>query len=85
MFQEHSPLCQVDAMPRIPYLIIHITGDPAVNKACHSDKLVAEMRERDFDVTYIEVPGTGHCGPLSDEAEEAKKKFILNGARVCNP
>jgi dipeptidyl aminopeptidase/acylaminoacyl peptidase len=78
LFREHSPLCQVEAMPRIPYFIIHITGDPAVNKAHHSDKLVAEMRKHDFDVTYLEVPGTGHCGPLPEEVENAKAQFILD-------
>ena len=83
LFREHSPVCQVAAMPRIPYFIIHIVGDPAVNKGLHSDKLVAEMKKQGFDVTYLEVPGTGHCEPVPDEVQNAKTQFILNyiGAR----
>jgi len=83
LFREHSPVCQVGAMPRIPYFIIHITGDTRVNKVHHSDKLVAEMRKQDFEVTYCEVPGTGHCGPLPEEVVNAKTQFILNYVRAC--
>jgi dipeptidyl aminopeptidase/acylaminoacyl peptidase len=82
LFMEHSPVCQVDAMPPIPYLIIHTTGDAAVSKEHHSDKLAAKMKERGLDVTYIEVPGSGHCGPLPQEVEDAKLKFVLRCAGV---
>jgi len=83
LLAEHSPVCQAAGMPHIPYFIIHITGDPAVNKASHSDKLVAKMKEHGLDVTYHEVEGTGHCGPLPQEVKDAKLKFIQRFSVCC--
>lgn len=57
----HSPLHRVADMPRIPYCILHGSADLAVNKAMHSDRLVAAMREAGHDVTYLEAEGMGHC------------------------
>ena len=60
LFVEHSPLSQVGAMPDIPYLMVHGDKDEAVNKAAHSDKMVAALRGHGRKVEYIEVPGMGH-------------------------
>ena len=64
LLAEHSPLHQADAMPGIPYLVIHGGKDRAVSKRHHSDKMVTAMRKRKLTVEYIEVPAMGHCGPL---------------------
>ena len=64
LFREHSPLDQVQSMPRVPYLILHGDADQAVNKEAHSDKMVRAMRECGLDVEYVEVPGMGHHAPL---------------------
>lgn len=63
-FVEHSPLCQVDAMPDIPYLLVHGDADPGVSKAQHSDRFVARMRQAGRNVEYIEVPGMRHGWPM---------------------
>jgi len=60
LFIEHSPLSQVDKMPRIPYMLVHGALDVAVSKKAHSDPFVAAMRARGHDVTYREVPDLGH-------------------------
>ena len=73
---EHSPLCQVDSMPRIPYLVIHGDKDTAVSKANHSDRLVAAMRGRGMNVEYVEVPGMGHGGPMPLAVLERQVRFV---------
>jgi len=60
LFIEHSPLAQAGGMPDIPYLIAHGDKDLAVNKAAHSDKMVAALRQHGRQVEYVEVPGMGH-------------------------
>ena len=57
----HSPLHQVQYLPDIPYYVVHGTADTAVNKARHSDRFVAAMRQYGKRVTYVEVPGMTHC------------------------
>ena len=66
LFAEHSPLEQVGSMPHVPYLFLHGDRDDAVNKAAHSDKMVAALRARGHDVEYVEVPGMmhGQCVPV---------------------
>jgi dipeptidyl aminopeptidase/acylaminoacyl peptidase len=64
LFREHSPVDQMQSMPRIPFMIIHGDADQAVNKAAHSDRLVHSMQEHGLKVEYIEVPGMGHHAPL---------------------
>jgi dipeptidyl aminopeptidase/acylaminoacyl peptidase len=72
LLAEHSPICQVAAMPDIPYLFIHGDKDNAVAKAHHSDPMVAAMRARKMNVRYLEVPGMGHgnCMPMSANQEQ---------------
>jgi alpha-beta hydrolase superfamily lysophospholipase len=64
---ENSPLEQVAAMPRIPYLIVHGDADQSVNKAAHSDRFVAAMRASGHDIEYLEAPGMTH-GQFNDFA-----------------
>ena len=45
----------------MPYYIVHGDADAAVNKALHSDRFVAAMREAGHVVEYHEVPGMAHC------------------------
>lgn len=60
VLKEHSPLHQVEGMPEIPYLVVHGNTDKMVNKARHSDRMVAAMRKRNLTVEYIEVPEMDH-------------------------
>jgi dipeptidyl aminopeptidase/acylaminoacyl peptidase len=76
LLAEHSPLCQVDRMPDVPYLIIHGDQDKAVAKARHSDRLVAAMRKRKMKVEYVEVSGMGHGGPIPLEVVERRVQFV---------
>lgn len=73
---EHSPIEQVEAMPAIPYLIIHGDADRAVNKACHSDRFVSAFLARGLSVSYLEVPGMGHGEPGPGHVYETKIAFI---------
>ena len=66
----HSPLHLAPQMPDIPYMFAHGTIDPAVNKASHSDKMVAAMKNTGHSVEYLEVEGMGHCN-LGDFPESA--------------
>jgi len=79
LFAEHSPIAQAAKMPKVPYLLMHGDADKAVNKAAHSDRMVAEMKKHGHDVTYIEVPGMGHHDPTNLPAWRAKVDFIKAG------
>jgi alpha-beta hydrolase superfamily lysophospholipase len=61
---SHSPLHQVQALPDIPYLVVHGEKDVAVKKSAHSDLMVQAMRQRQLRVEYIERPLLGHGGPM---------------------
>lgn len=63
--EERSPVHQAQRMPAIPYLIVHGVRDQAVNKARHSDRLVALLRQRGLPVEYLEEPEMAHCGPFT--------------------
>jgi len=75
LFTEHSALIQVPNMPNIPYMIIHGDADKLVDKKQHSDRLVAAMRARGLNVTYLEVPGMGHEDPPADILQK-KVEFV---------
>jgi dipeptidyl aminopeptidase/acylaminoacyl peptidase len=81
LLTEHSPLALVGGMPDIPYLIVHGDKDYAVNKTHHSDRLVAALRAATRDVTYIEVPGMGHLGPLPPDVLQRTIAFVSE--RLC--
>jgi len=75
--REHSPLHQVQALPDIPYLILHAVKDPSVSKEAHSDPMVAAMRQRKLNVDYMECPLMRHCGPVTYESHRRTVDFIL--------
>ena len=76
LLAEHSPLAQVRRMPRIPYQIVAGDEDTAVSKKRHADRMVAAMRRRKLDVTYIEVPKMGHGGPMPVAAIQRNIDFV---------
>ena len=53
-----SPLRQLDQL-RAPLLVVHGEGDTNV-PVSESTQLVAALRERDWDVEYLELEGEGH-------------------------
>jgi predicted esterase len=74
----------MDAMPDIPYLIIHGGKDKLVSKRHHSDKMVAAMRKRKMNVEYVEVTDMGHCAPLPLKVIQQDVEFVvatMNGRR----
>ncbi len=81
LLEEHSPLHQADHLPDLDYLIVHGEADPAVNKAAHSDPLVAKMRARGLRVNYQQIPGMGHCGPLPEATVAIINNHILRALR----
>lgn len=83
VLKEHSPFHQVDQMPRIPYLFIHGTDDKSVSKELHSDPMVAALRERGHDVTYIQIPGMGHGLDVPLSTLEKRCSFIKSFAAEC--
>jgi pimeloyl-ACP methyl ester carboxylesterase len=82
--REHSPLHQVKAMPDIPYLLIHGEKDQAVQKAAHSDPMVAAMRQRHLQVEYVECPKLGHGGPLDYETYRRISDFVISNLKRPN-
>lgn len=77
--RARSPLHLAAKLPEIPYVIYHCEQDQAVNKAMHSDRLVAAMRPA-HDVTYIAVPDRGHC----DLPEAQRQEFLRRAADAAN-
>jgi dipeptidyl aminopeptidase/acylaminoacyl peptidase len=55
---------------------MHGDADKSVNKAAHSDKMVAAMRKHGHSIEYVEVPGMGHSEPTSFEAYRRKIDFV---------
>jgi dipeptidyl aminopeptidase/acylaminoacyl peptidase len=76
ILEEHSPLHQVDHMPRIPYQVIHGDADKAVSKEHHSDVFVAKMKGLGHNVEYIEVPRMGHGGPMPLDVLQRRIQFV---------
>lgn len=72
---EHNPIDQVEAMPRIPYFIIHLTGDPAVNFDHHGVPFVEKMKRAGHDIRFKIVDAKGHCGPIPDDVQQEKFRF----------
>ena len=58
--RSRSPIHRIDAMKRIPYFIVAGGADDQVSKANHADPLVKLMREKNFDITYHEIPTMRH-------------------------
>jgi alpha-beta hydrolase superfamily lysophospholipase len=76
--RENSPLHQVEAMPDIPYLLVHGEKDQAVKKTAHSDPMVAAMRQRRLQVEYVERPNLGHGAPLDYETNHKITDFVIS-------
>ncbi len=81
ILEQNSPLHQVKAMPKIPYLIVHGNLDQAVKKSAHSDPMVAAMRQHQLQVQYIERPKLAHGGPLDFETLRTIIDFVLSQLR----
>jgi dipeptidyl aminopeptidase/acylaminoacyl peptidase len=82
--KRHSPLLEVENLPRVPYFIAQGDADDIVNKAKHSDKLVAKMRDSGFDVEYLEVAGANHALHTSLPTMERHLEFIRSFGECTN-
>ncbi len=82
--REASPLHQVEAMPDIPYLLVHGEKDQAVQKAAHSDPMVEAMRQRHLQVEYVERQKLGHGGPLDYETNRKIVDFVISHLKRPN-
>ena len=78
--RSRSPLHIADRLPKIPYTVFHCEDDSAVNIDAHSVKLVERMRELGHDVTFVRVPGRGHCD-LDDASEKQFTEAVLSSFR----
>ena len=77
VLREHSPLYQVEHMPRIPYLIIHGLNDKCVN-IYHSDAMAEAMRKRSLQLEYIRDPQLGHGCNIPLRVWQKRIEFILS-------
>ena len=75
--RSRSPYHVADRLPKIPYTVFHCEEDRAVNIDDHSVKLVERMRALGHDVTFIRVPGRGHCD-LDGKAEKQYFDAVLS-------
>ena len=75
-----SPYHVADRLPKIPYTVFHCEEDRAVNIDAHSSKFVERMRELGHDVTFVRVPGRGHCD-LGDASEKLFAEAVLSSFR----
>lgn len=76
LFREHSPIHQLEHMPRVPYFLIHGDTDVAVSKKAHSDPFVKAMRERGHAVEYAEVEGMGHHDVPTCDLHRRQIEFV---------
>ena len=77
ILREHSPLHQAALMPDIPYNFTHGFADDRVNKAIHSDRMVAELRRLGRKVAYTEVPHMKHGINIPPSVWRERQEFIL--------
>jgi len=56
----HSPVHQVNRMPKIDYMLVHGAKDQAVSKAHHSDKFCKEMTQAGHRIIYRELLTHSH-------------------------
>jgi dipeptidyl aminopeptidase/acylaminoacyl peptidase len=82
--REHSPLHQVEAMPDIPYLLIHGAKDQAVKKEAHSDRMVAAMHQRHLRVEYVQRPNLAHGAPMDYETYRKIIDFVISNLKRPN-
>ena len=78
--RSRSPYHVADRLPKIPYTVFHCEDDSAVNIDAHSVKFVERMRELGHDVTFVCVPGRGHCD-LDDASEKLFAEAVLSSFR----
>jgi len=78
---RHSPAHCAERMPRIPYMLVHGEADEAVPKS-HGDAMARALRAAGRDVTYLEVPGMPHCGPLPEHVAERMHRFVIDAAQA---
>ena len=71
-----SPLYQLDNMPKIPYFVAHTDADEIIRIEKNAEPLVAGLRARGHDVTYIVVPGQAHCD-IGPEAQMEFDEFVF--------
>lgn len=76
LWDQQDTLRRAKYLPRVPYLFFHSFDDTKVSKPGHSDRLVAWMRENDYDVTYLEVSGYDHHAPLKQKDIDAIACFL---------
>ena len=75
-----SPLHLVGSkLPKINYHIFHCGSDSLVNIEAHSNKLVNEMKEKGYSVTYDVIPNKGHCD-LGYMGTEKYEQYIIDEA-----
>jgi dipeptidyl aminopeptidase/acylaminoacyl peptidase len=66
-------------MPNIPYFVVSSEADVQVNKRAHVDKFVAALKSKDYNVTYVIVPGMTHCqfdSGRTDSHPDILKQYI---------
>lgn len=71
-----SPLYQLDRLPEIPYFVAHTDADEIIRIEKNAEPLVAGLRARGHDVTYMVVPGQAHCD-IGPEAQLEFDRFVF--------
>lgn len=72
-----SPLHLIEKMPKVKYHIFHCNEDLAVNIDAHSEKFIAELKQRNYDYTYDIVDGRGHC-QLTLEMQRKFAEYVIS-------
>lgn len=80
--EEHDPMNFIDELPDVPYFFVAGEADIKVNKSVHSDVYVPLMKEKGYDVQYLEVPGMEHVDLVNHpEALQMYADFITSFAK----
>ncbi len=74
--QSASPLHLVGQLPDVPYYMVAGDADEAVSIAHHADRMAAAMTAQGLALTYVRVPGMGHC-QMPAEVADGYRSFIL--------
>lgn len=77
-----SPLHLIDKMPKVKYHIFHCDKDLSVNIDAHSEKFIAELKQRKYDYTYDVVNGRGHC-KLTLEMQRKFTEYVISEIESC--
>jgi dipeptidyl aminopeptidase/acylaminoacyl peptidase len=76
-YDANSAVKHVDALAKIPVMLIHGTGDRTV-LVSQSDTLAAALKSKGYPCTFIRVEGAAHSDDIVTDLQDQIAKFLID-------